>query len=247
MTQGNDALNALYADNGGGAANNEFTSFKSGSKYYVKVLGPADLWAFYSYGIYGKIYSFTTEKQPTRDKYGNPVDNLTAWDLAWKYHKDKSKEWTDEHGQEASKYRAKQRFAMGFYDLTDGELIVIDVSKNQAQAIHGVIQKFEKRLDKMAFELAKDGQGTATTVSLTPVMFPEEDLTDEQRANFDKAPEEFDSDRFEGILFEANEEEQIENLVKAGFDVTLIGLEPPKAGEQKGPGSGENGEILDED
>lgn len=245
MTKGNEALDALYADAGGSTVSNEFNSFKSGTKYYVKVLGSADLRAFYSYGIYGKVYSFTPATQPDRDKYGNPVGGLTPWDKAWKYHKDQSKEWTDEHGQEASKYRAKQRFAMGFYDLTSGELIVIDVSKNQAQAIHGVIKKFEKRLGQMAFELSKDGQGTSTTVSLTPVMFPEEDLTDEQRKNLDNAPDEFDASRFEGIVYEADEAEQIENLIKAGFDVSLIGLEAPKASEDSSEGT--DGETGDEE
>lgn len=227
-----DVLDILYADNGANTVNNEFTPFKSGSKYYVKVLGDKDIMPFYSYGIFNKVYSFTPKNPPKRDNYGNPIEDLTPWDLAWKYHKDKSKEWTDEHGQEASKYRARQRFAMGFYDLTSGELIVIDTSKNQAQALHGVIKKFEKRLDQMAFELTKEGQGTSTTVSLTPVMFPDEDLTDEQRVNLEKAPKEFDHSRFDGIVYEADEEEQIENLIKAGFDVTLIGLEPPKTSEK---------------
>lgn len=221
-----DVLDLLYADNSS-ATNNEFTPFKSGSKFYVKVLGDRDIKPFYSYGIFNVVNSFVPEKQPKRDKYGNPIEDLTPWDLAYKYHKDKSTDWTDEHSQEASKYRAKLRFAMGFYDLTSGEQIVIDVSKNQAQAIHGVIKKFAGRLDKMAFELAKTGKGTSTTVSLTPVMFPEEDLTDEQRANFEKAPEEFDHGKFEGINYEASYDEQVENLIKAGFDISLIGLEPP--------------------
>ena len=236
-----DVLDLLYADNAGGTTN-EFTSFKSGSKFYVKVLGDRDIKPFYSYGIFNVVNSFVPEKQPKRDKFGNPIDDLTPWDLAYKYHKDKSKDWTDEHSQEASKYRAKLRFAMGFYDLTSGEQIVIDVSKNQAQAIHGVIKKFAGRLDKMAFELAKTGKGTSTTVSLTPVMFPEEDLTDEQRANFDKAPEEFDHAKFEGINYEASYDEQVENLIKAGFDISLIGLEPP-AKEAEGAGEEDDEEY----
>jgi len=229
-----DVLDLLYTDNSG-TTNNEFTSFKSGSKFYVKVLGDRDIKPFYSYGIFNVVNSFVPEKQPKRDKYGNPIDDLTPWDMAYKYHKDKSTDWTDEHSQEASKYRARLRFAMGFYDLTSGEQIVIDVSKNQAQAIHGVIKKFSGRLDKMAFELAKTGKGTSTTVSLTPVMFPEEDLTDEQRANLDKAPEEFDQSKFEGINYEASYDEQVENLIKAGFDISLIGLKPPtKEAEEDG-------------
>ncbi|MDF1511646.1 hypothetical protein PZE06_26580, partial [Robertmurraya sp. DFI.2.37] len=132
---------------------------------------------------------------------GFPVENLTPWDKAWKYHKDLSEDFSDHHGQEAGKYRAKQRFAMGFFDLTSGEPIIVDVSKAQAQAIHAVIKKFEKKLGKVAFELSKSGSGTTTTVSLTPVIDMDDELTPEQRANFDKAPDVFDMSLFDGLLY----------------------------------------------
>ena len=83
----------------------------------------------------------------------------------------------------------------------------------------------------MAFELTKEGQGTSTTVSLTPVMFPDEDLDDNQRANLEKAPKEFDKTRFDGILYEMDDEEMIEKLVEVGFDVSKIGLEAPNKEE----------------
>ena len=227
-----DVLDLLYADNTV-KSDNKYTSFKSGSKFYVKVLGNRDIKPFYSYGIFDVVDSFVPEKQPKRDKYGNPVEDLTPWDLAWKYYKDKSTEWNDEYSKKASLFRAKLRFQMGFYDLTSGEQIVIDVSRNQAQALHGVIQKFEGRLDKMAFELSKTGHKQSTVVSLTPVMFPDEDLTDEQRANFENAPEEFDHSKFEGLNYEATYDEQVQNLIKAGFDISLIGLEPPAKAEEE--------------
>lgn len=222
---GEDALNALNETNEGGGNNTEFTSFKSGTTYFVKVLGTADLISFYSYGIYKVINSFVAKNPSKKTPNGFPIENLTPWDKAYLYHKNKSKDFTDKHGQEASKYRAKQRFAMGFFDLDSGEPIIIDVSKNQAQAIHGAIKKYEKRLNKLAFELSKEGSGTSTTVSLTPVLDMEEDLTEQQRANFDKAPAEFDMTLFDGLLYEADEDEQIELLKQAGFDVTLIGYE----------------------
>src|SRR5690625_7290936 len=80
----------------------------------------------------------------------------------------------------------------------------------------------------MAFELSKQGSGRDTTVSLSPVMFPEEDLTEIQQKNLAEAPEEFDMTSFDGILFEADEAQQIENLIAAGFDISLIGVEAPK-------------------
>lgn len=246
---GADALNALNQE-GNSGTNNEFSSFKSGTTYHVKVLGTADLISFYSYGIFKQVNSFVAEKPSKKSANGFPVENLTPWDKAWKYHKDLSEEWTDEHGQEASKYRAKHRFAFGFYDITAGDFIVIDLSKKQAQAIHGAIKKFEKRLGKMSFELSKTGEGTGTVVSLTPVMFPDEDLTDEQRKNFVEAPEKFDASKFDGILYEMDDDEQIEKLIEVGFDVSLIGLEAPAkkaASEGEDGGDDESTDISDDD
>src|SRR5690625_7740949 len=103
-----DVLELLYTANSG-TTNNEFTSFKSGSKFYVKVLGDRDIKPFYSYGIFDVVNSCVPEKQPKRDKYGNPIDDLTPWDNEYKYHKHKSTDWADEHSQEASKDRASRR------------------------------------------------------------------------------------------------------------------------------------------
>lgn len=227
FVSGADALDVLNQEESGGN-NAEFSSFKSGTTYFVKVLGTADLIQFFSYGIFKQVNSFVAEKPSKKSANGFPTDNLTPWDKAFLYHRNLSEEWTDEHGQEAAKYRPKQRFAMGFFDLTSGEPIIIDVSKNQAQAIYGNIKKYEKRLDQMAFELSKQGSGRDTTVSLSPVMFPEEDLTEQQQKNLAEAPESFDMKLFDGILFEADEAQQIENLIQAGFDISLIGLEAPK-------------------
>lgn len=220
---GADAINALN-DTGESEKKAEFTSFKSGTSFMVKVLGTADLITFYSYGIFKQVNSFVAANPSKKSAKGFPVENLTPWDKAWKYHKDLSEDFSDHHGQEAAKYKAKQRFAMGFFDLTSGQPIIVDVSKNQAQAIHGVIKKMEKKLGKVAFELTKQGSSTATVVSLTPIIDMDEDLTTEQRANFDKAPAEFDMSLFDGLLYEADEKEQIESLVSAGFDISLIGL-----------------------
>lgn len=227
---GQDALNALNA--GGAEGNdNEFTPFKSGSKLIVKVLGTSDIMSFDSYGIYKVTYSFVAENPSKKSKAGNPVENLTPFDKAWKYHADKSEKFGDDDSLEAYKYKPKQRFAMGFYDLDSGEQIVIDVSKKQAQALHGAITKNEKRLDTFAFELAKEGSGTSTTVSLTPYL---DDLSDAQQKSFDNAPEQFDTSKFDGILYEMSDEEQIEKLIEVGFDVSLIGLEAPKKDESEG-------------
>lgn len=221
----------------------EFSPFKSGTTYVVKVLGTADLITFYSYGIYKKVNSFVAKNPSKKSKKGYPIENLTPWDKAWKYHTDKSKSFNDHHSKEAQKYRAKQRFAMGFYDLSKGKPIIVDLSKNQAQAIYSVIQKYKDRLDQFAFELSKTGSGTNTTVSLTLIPLLD-DLTEEQRKNFENAPDEFDMSLFDGILYEMDEDEQIEKLHEVGFDVTLIGYEPPSA-KKEDEDSGED-DIVEE-
>src|SRR5690625_80178 len=228
-TTGEDALNILNQSDEG-KSNIEFAKFSSGTSYTVKVLGMSDLISFFSYGIYRQVNSFVAKNPSKKSAKGFPIEKLTPFDLAWKYHADKSEEFGDKHSQEAYKYRARQRFAMGFIDLDTGEPIIVDLSKNQAQAVHGVIKRVEKRLDRTPFELSKDGQGTSTTVSLTP-LFPE-DLDDKQTKNFEEAPKEFDMRLFEGILYEMDDEEQIEKLIEVGFDVSLIGLEAPAKTEE---------------
>src|SRR5690625_2917866 len=236
---GADALDALNQTDEGGGTNAEFAKFSSGTTYTVKALGTADLISFYSYGIFRQVYSFVAKNPSKKSKNGFPVENLTPWDKAWKYHADKSEEFGDKDSQEAYKYRPRQRFALGFIDLDTGEPIIVDLSKNQAQAIHGNITKYAERLDQFAFELSKTGQGTSTAVSLSliPII---DDLTDTQRKNFEAAPEDFDMTLFDGLLYEMDEDEQIEKLIEAGFDVSLIGLEPPeKDKEDEGTGAEE--------
>src|SRR5690625_4264738 len=197
---GADALDVLNQTDEGGGNTQEFAGFKSGTKYIVKVLGTSDLITFYSYGIFKQVNSFVAKNPSKKSRNGFPVENLTPWDKAWKYHADLSEEFGDKHSQESYKYRPKQRFALGFIDLDTGDPIIIDLSKNQAQAVHGVIKRSEKRLDRMAFELEKSGQSTSTVVSLTPMF--EEDLTEKQAKNFEGAPKEFDMTLFDGLLYE---------------------------------------------
>jgi hypothetical protein len=239
MTQyqsGADALKSLNATNEGGAGSSaEFASFKSGTSYKVRVMGTADLIRFYSYGIFKKVNSFVAKNPSVKNARGFAESNLTPWDKASKYFADLKREAEDsgdvvkaeEYKNEASKYRVKERFALGFINLDDGKPIIVDLSKNQAQVIHAVIKKNEKKLGKVAFELEKTGSSRDTKVMLSPLSLDpdDEELTDKERANFAKYDgKEFDMSLFEGLLYEAEEKEQIENLVAAGFDITLIGL-----------------------
>lgn len=239
---GADALNALNATNEGGASNKtEFSSFKSGTSYKVRVLGKADLIRFYSYGIFGKVNSFVAKNPSEKNAKGFPTDNLTPWDKAFQYYQDlkfKARDngdsaAEDKYGELAYQFKPKERYALGFINLETGEPMVIDISKKQAQTIHAVITKFEKKLGKVAFELSKQGSGQSTSVSLTPFIDMDEDLKDKERENFAKyADKEFDMALFDGLLYEAEEKEQLENLVAAKFDISLIGASIGGSSEQ---------------
>jgi hypothetical protein len=236
MTQyqsGADALNSLNASNDGGGSKAEFASFKTGTTFKVRVLGTADLIRFYSYGIFKKVNSFVAKNPSVRNAKGFAESNFTPWDLASNYYADLRKQAEDagqtakveQYKAEAAKYRAKERFAFGFIDLTTGAPIIVDLSKNQAKSVHAVIKKYEAKLGKLAFELSKTGESTSTVVSLSPIIDMDEDLSDKEREHFAKADgTTFDMALFEGLLYEADEKEMTENLVAAGFDIALIGL-----------------------
>lgn len=236
---GEDALTALDA----GAeekVKNEFTRLKSNSSFIVKVPG-LNVISAYVYGNFEnpKIYSFVAEEESKKTDKGFPVEDLTPFDKAYVHYKDQSDDWQDEMAAKANVYRAEQKFTFGFYDL-DGvgdkgnpevKPIMVEFTRNQARVIRDAIVKNEKYLDKLAFTLSKQGTGRETVVSLTVIPMIDE-LSEKQRENFDKSPDEFDAKNFEGLYYVADEEEQITRLIEAGFDVSLIGLEAPKKAKE---------------
>lgn len=239
MTQykkGAAALGALQSSNeGGNLSQSEFTKFGVGTTFKVRVLGTEDLMQYFGYGIYKKVNTFVAANPSIRDKKGNAVDNLTPWDKAEKYYRDlqfaandKGDEKTAKaYGQEAGKYRGKEKYVMGFVNLENGEEIIVDLTKNQALEVYANITKYEKKLGKLAFELSKTnatGQAKDTKVSLTPLIDFDEDLTEKEKENFAKFEgKSFNLALFDGLLYEVGEKEQIENLVASGFDISLIG------------------------
>ena len=218
-----EAADAAMSDEGGGKNRSSFSSLKSGTTYQVKVVGLKDYFQFFSYGIFNQIDSFCAEKPSKKTAKGFPIDNLTPWDKAFRYHKDLSEEWGDTHSNKAGLYKPKPRYAMAFFDLTSGEVIAVDISAKQHTAVKSVIEKYAKKIDKMAFELNKSGDSTSTVVSLSPVIDMDEDLDEKQRENFKKAPAEIDMTKFFTAPYIADEKEQLELLQRAGFDLSLIG------------------------
>lgn len=194
--------------------------FNSGSTYKVRLLSDSDYVEYYAASAY-KIFD-TTPVLP---------DNLyrKAADLLYK-DADKYEKAGDDKKAEAARNQAyqlkpKPRYLFGFINLDDGQPMIIDMTKNQAKAVISSIDKFAKRIDKLAFEISKTGSGTSTVVSLTPVLDMEEDLTDKQRENFEKpAVDAIPDELFESVLKTKNLEEQAEDLKAFGFDVSRLGI-----------------------
>src|SRR5690625_1506654 len=223
---GDNALDALN-EGAEDVATNEFTYLKSGDEFIVKVPG-INMISEYVYGSFAiKIYSFIAENPSEKTDKGFPKDNLTPFDKAYRYYKDQSDDWQDEMSQEANHFRATRKFTIGFYDLDAGEPIMVEFTRNQANAVVETIKQYEKRLDQFAFSLKKTGKGTSTAVSLSliPIL---DDLTDKQQKHFEELPNDFDASNFEGLYYVMSDDEQIETLDRVGFDVSKIGLELPK-------------------
>lgn len=232
----------------------EFTSFKSGTTMIVK---PANIskedsyisavMSFYSYGVFKKVNSFVASSPSKKTQKGFPTDDLTPWDKAWKYYSDKSEKFGDDNSQEAYKYKPKKRFALAMIDLDSGEPVIVDLSDAQFVSVNDTFNKYIKRIDKMAFEITKSGKGTDTKVTATPIIEPEEDLTKEQFKHFEKVSNRVTPEMFAGLLYEQNEEQMIELLDQAGFDVTLVGLERPKKKSAEGQAPDMPEESLDDE
>lgn len=249
---GTDAFDALNEGTEESTSNAEFTPLRSGSTIIVKVPG-LNMISKYVYNSFAlKINSFVAKEESKKSAKGYPVEDLTPFDKAWKHHKDQSDDWQDEQSQMSSNFRCQRKFTLGFYDLDTGLPIMIEFTRNQANAVVDTIKKYEKRLGQFAFELSKTGKGTNTVVSLSLIPMLD-DLTEKQQANFEKAPNDFDAKNFEGLHYEMDNDEQIETLIRVGFNIAAIGLEAPNKddgtpGEVKPfENAGEPIDINDED
>ncbi|WP_243711820.1 hypothetical protein [Paenibacillus sp. BK033] len=225
---------AQATNDNGGAQESPIVTFKSGTTYKVGVKSVNDVAEYYGYGIYKKVNTFVPKNPAERNARGFIESNPSVWDRAADllYTDAKKAEETGASEadvkpirDEAYLFRGKKRYLRAFFDLATGKDIVVDLSPKQETQIKAVIEKYAKKLGKVAFELGKTGQSTNAAVSLSPVLDMDEDLTDAERVNFEKlgaAP--FDLESFETCLYVADEAEQVKNLVIAGFDIARLGL-----------------------
>jgi hypothetical protein len=231
--KGSDAVNSAAA-NDGGSKDSPIVSFKSGTSLKVGVKSIDDVAEYYGYSIYKKVNTFCPKNAAERSAKGYITANPSVWDQAAEAlyaDANAAKEAGASEADvklitdEAYLYRGKPRFLRAFFDLDTGKDIVIDLSPKQEKTIKAVIVKYAKKLDRIAFELSKTGEGTNAVVALSPIIDMDEDLTDKQRENYAKlsaAP--FDMESLETCLYVADEAEQVKNLVIAGFDIGRLGL-----------------------
>jgi hypothetical protein len=249
LSQFKFGLDAIEESNGSGGNNgpqSEFAKLPSGTALKVKLTGLDNVMRYYGYGVYKRVNTFIAKNPSERNAKGYVEKNPTPWDLASQYYYDKASELLKDVDKddkdavkavkdakpykdlasEGYKFSGKKRYAIGFIDLETGKQIVLDFTGKQFDdVLKPALVKYEPKKDKIAFELEKTGAGTNTKIMLTPIIDMDEDLTDKERASFDKSVgKEFDKQLFDGLLFEADEKTQTENLVAAGFDITLIGL-----------------------
>lgn len=244
MSQFKFGMEAIEESNnagGGTKVKNDFAKLPSGTTLKVKLAGTGAVMRYYGYNVYGRVKTFIAEKPSDRNEKGFVTANHTPWDLASKYYYDRAfkliegNDDADEvkaikdsaayrkESSEGYKFSGKPRYAVGLIDIEVGKEIVLDFTKKQFEdVIKPALIKYDSKRDKVAFEISKEGSSTNTKVSIMPLL---DDLTDKEQANFDKfVGKDFNVKLFEGLLFEADEKTQIENLVAAGFDITLIGL-----------------------
>jgi hypothetical protein len=208
-------------------------TFSSGTSLKVRIKSKDDSVEYYAYSVFGKVNTFIPKEQAERNDKGYVTANPTVWDRAAQLLYDDAKalkDAGDEAGvekirQQAYLLKGKPKYLIGLGSLETGEDIVVDLTPKQAAGVFAAIAKYEKKLDKLAFELSKTGSSTNTVVSLSPILDMDEDLTDAERTNFAKCGEKpFDDKLFDGCLYVADEAEQTKNLVIAGFDIGRLGL-----------------------
>lgn len=233
---GADALAPTTGDNGGNTS--LLTSFPSGTTFKVRVKtnasGVYDAVAeYFGYGVFKKVNTFVPNNPAERNARGYVTANPTVWDRASellyadakaaKEAGDAAKE--EELKKEAALYKGKRKYLLAFANLETGEDIIVDLTPKQKEGVIAVITKYAKKLDKLAFELSKTGESTGTVVTLSPLLDFDEDLTEKERENFAKAADKpFDFAEFDNTLYVADEDEQVKNLVIAGFDISRLGL-----------------------
>ncbi|WP_407708513.1 hypothetical protein ACIU4M_00680 [Bacillus altitudinis] len=122
----------------------------------------------------------------------------------------------NKHGGEKFKNLYKKaRYCFVFASLETGELMALQVSKNQAKTIFSSLEEYEDNIADIAFNLKRTGSDTSTVYSLSPIL----KMKPEQQEAFDKFNGvEVELEFFESILEPKSDEFLAKLLKEAGFD-----------------------------
>ncbi|MGG4390502.1 hypothetical protein ABEU97_20430 [Priestia megaterium] len=118
-------------------------------------------------------------------------------------------------GEKFKNLYKKNRFCFVFASLETGELVALQVSKNQAKTIISSIDEYKDSLDTFAFNVKRTGSDTSTVYSLNPII----KMGDKEKEVFDKfekveVPMEF----YESVLEPKDDSFLAKLLKEAGFD-----------------------------
>lgn len=239
FTRGNTAIQSALAESGGnGGRASTFASFKSGSSYKVRINSLDDVVGYEAASVF-KVFDTT------------PVEKRSLYHKAAELLYQDAKNAKDESTAEAIRKQAylvkpKPRYILAAIDLETGEKLYVDLTKNQAKAVIAVVQKKAKKLDSLAFELAKTGESTSTAVSLTQL--DEDELDAKELENFGKSKGiEFADEDFEALLQYKAEDEQLDDLYQ--FDRKLADrvAGKPSVNASKPADEAEDGDLEQDD
>lgn len=203
---------------------------KSGESLKVAVLSAEDFGEYLQHGGYTLSNKYGVYNMPClkhtgkEDLYDKAVPLM--YQDAEEAEKNGDKKKAEEIRLLAGELRAKKRMLFGFVDLETGEQIVVDVTRGQGENLVDTILEYEDSITEYPFLLEKKGTKANTTVTLSPIVNMKK-LTKTEQANFEAVKgEKFDHELFEKIFFVKPEEQQIQDLIKIGFDVSRIGIDP---------------------
>jgi len=232
-------------DEGGGSA--KLFKLRKGEAVLVRLASDEDYAMYYAHSDHNRFYT-----TPCKNKAGVGEDlYCKAADMAYKDYFREVKRLKEEKGMSekdakkeaeelhriAYRLKAKPRYLMAFIALDTGEPLYIDVTKKQGDNVISAIDKYAKRKDKIAFELEKTGESTSTTVTLSPVLDMEEDLTEKQMENFEATKgKTIDPDSFGTILSFRDEDGEIKDMKSfEDFDLERLGIEDKPQKEDTTP------------
>jgi len=224
---------------------------KSGESIKVAILSAEDFGEYLQHGGYTLSNKYGVYNMPCLKHTGKEDLYDKAVPLMYQDAEEAEKAGDKEKAEElrliAGELRAKKRMLFGFVDLSTGEQIIVDVTKGQGETLVDTILEYEEEITEMPFLLEKKGTKSNTTVTLSPIINKKK-LNPTELANFEATKgTKFNHELFEKIFFVKPKEQQIQDLIKLGFDVSRIGIDASSVPQPQEQQQEEPLNITDDD